>query len=119
MDFIITFLHMYIIYLDHNYLLPPTYLCISIANSNPFPLPYLPAFYTPTSVCLRDPVGFLRVVYRNINEDLFTGNMCTLQSGCIAGKKFFFFFLKIYLFIICKYTVAVFRHLYLLYVSTL
>jgi hypothetical protein len=35
-----------------------------------------------------------------------------VPSGTEVGKSFFFFFffLKIYLFIICKYTVAVFRH---------
>jgi hypothetical protein len=35
-------------------------------------------------------------------------SVCFLLHPCPA--HFFFFFLKIYLFIICKYTVAVFRH---------
>jgi hypothetical protein len=35
------------------------------------------------------------------------GPLCHL---CCEGKNLFFFFLKIYLFILCKYTVAVFRH---------
>jgi hypothetical protein len=33
-----------------------------------------------------------------------------LETVAVVFFFFFFFFLKIYLFIICKYTVAVFRH---------
>jgi hypothetical protein len=32
------------------------------------------------------------------------------SSGLTLVKQILFFFLKIYLFIICKYTVAVFKH---------
>ena len=35
---------------------------------------------------------------------------CVGLRARIIDSFFFFFFLKIYLFIICKYTVAVFRH---------
>jgi hypothetical protein len=37
------------------------------------------------------------------------GNCKVLQTKRIYPAAFFFFF-KIYLFIICKYTVAIFRH---------
>jgi hypothetical protein len=33
-----------------------------------------------------------------------------LSPNFEKAKEFFFFFLKIYLFTICKYTVAAFRH---------
>jgi hypothetical protein len=36
--------------------------------------------------------------------------LTTEPSPALSTTFFFFFFLKIYLFIICKYTVAVFRH---------
>jgi hypothetical protein len=52
---------------------------------------------------------WLRTVWAGLGEgkDFSTGPLNKMVQECAV---FFFFFLKIYLFIICKYTVAVFRH---------